>query len=90
MLKLLRRLLVFEAPQDSSGSDITAPPPSSSIRSPAPRSLSPAPNSAARSVEKTADAWWDSSRSMKLSDGLGSSGDKSDWGSTETEDEETP
>lgn len=65
MLKLLLLLLVFEAPQDSSGSDITPPPPSSIRMSPRPWS-SVSPTSDIRSGEKTVAAPCGSSSSTKL------------------------
>lgn len=65
MLKLLLRLLAFEAPQDSRGSD-AAPPRASPIRM-SPRPCSPvSPTSDIRSAEKTVDTRCGSSSSTKL------------------------
>lgn len=66
MLKLLLLLLVFEAPQDSRGSDITPAPLPSSIRRPPRPFRSVSPMSDIRSGEKTVAAPWDSSRSVKV------------------------
>lgn len=65
ILKLLLLLLVLEAPQDSRGSDTTAPPPSSIRMSPRPWS-SVSPTSDMRSGEKIVEALRGSSSSTKL------------------------